>query len=62
MEDKGQGAPVRVVGPVTNRGDAIGSSNCSYAGGPDAEVMREIGETSHVLAYIVVANRSCTDV
>jgi serine phosphatase RsbU (regulator of sigma subunit) len=29
---------------------------------PDAEVMREIGETAHALAYIVIANRSYTDV
>ncbi|MFF5537796.1 hypothetical protein ACFY71_35905 [Streptomyces cinerochromogenes] len=29
VEDRGEGAPVRVVAPVTNRGDAIGLPNCS---------------------------------
>lgn len=29
---------------------------------PDAQVMREIGETADALAYIVIANRSYTDV
>ncbi|MFG2733124.1 PP2C family protein-serine/threonine phosphatase [Streptomyces canus] len=62
VEDKGEGALVRVVAPVTNRGDAIGLLELFLPAAPDAEVMREIGETAHALAYIVIANRSYTDV
>ncbi|MFF8096933.1 PP2C family protein-serine/threonine phosphatase [Streptomyces sp. NPDC016675] len=61
-EDKGEGALVRIVAPVTNRGDAIGLLELFLPVAPDAEVMREIGETAHALAYIVIANRSYTDV
>lgn len=62
VEDKGEGALVRVVAPVTNRGDAIGLLELFLPAAPDAEAMREIGETAHALAYIVIANRSFTDV
>ncbi|WP_307167458.1 PP2C family protein-serine/threonine phosphatase [Streptomyces rishiriensis] len=62
VEDKGEGALVRIVAPVTNRGDAIGLLELFLPVMPDAEVMREIGETAHALAYIVIANRSFTDV
>ncbi|MCC5035983.1 serine/threonine-protein phosphatase [Streptomyces sp. WAC 00631] len=62
VEDRGDGALVRVVAPVTNRGDAIGLLELFLPAAPDGEVMREIGETAHALAYIVIANRSFTDV
>ncbi|MGW5849961.1 PP2C family protein-serine/threonine phosphatase [Streptomyces sp. NPDC055254] len=58
----GEGQLVRVVAPVTNRGDAIGLLELFLPAAPSAEVMREIGETAHALAYIVIANRSHTDV
>ncbi|MEU8844622.1 PP2C family protein-serine/threonine phosphatase [Streptomyces roseus] len=59
--DAGAGT-VRVVAPVTNRGDAIGLLELFLPTPPTAEVMREIGEAAHALAYIVIANRSFTDV
>ncbi|MFD9404716.1 PP2C family protein-serine/threonine phosphatase [Streptomyces sp. NPDC060011] len=62
VQDHGQGALVQVVAPVTNRGDAIGLLELFLPGLPDAEMMREIGDTAHALAYIVIANRSFTDV
>ena len=62
VEDKGEGALVRIVAPVTNRGDAIGLLELFLPAAPDAETVREVGETAHVLAYIVIANRSFTDV
>ncbi|MEU1074577.1 MULTISPECIES: PP2C family protein-serine/threonine phosphatase [unclassified Streptomyces] len=62
VEDTGDGALVRVVAPVTNRGDAIGLLELFLPEAPDTGVMREIGETAHALAYIVIANRSFTDV
>ncbi|WP_443054367.1 PP2C family protein-serine/threonine phosphatase [Streptomyces sp. IBSBF 2435] len=61
-ESDGEGALVRIVAPVTNRGDAIGLLELFLPAAPDAEVMREISETAHALAYIVIANRSFTDV
>ncbi|MFF9089177.1 PP2C family protein-serine/threonine phosphatase [Streptomyces sp. NPDC014991] len=62
VEHRAEDALVRVVAPVTNRGDAIGLLELFLPAAPDAEVMREIGETAHALAYIVIANRSFTDV
>jgi hypothetical protein len=62
VEDKGGGPWVRVVAPVTNRGDAIGLLELFLSEAPGAEVMREISEIAHALAYIVIANRSFTDV
>ncbi len=62
VEDRGGAALVRVVAPVTNRGDAIGLLELFLPVAPSAQVMREIGETAHALAYIVIANRSYTDV
>lgn len=62
VEDKSEDALVRIVAPVTNRGDAIGLLELFLPKAPDAAVMREIGETAHALAYIVIANRSYTDV
>ncbi|MFE5142450.1 PP2C family protein-serine/threonine phosphatase [Streptomyces fagopyri] len=61
VEDRGEGA-VRIVAPVTNRGDAIGLLELFLPAAPDPAVMREISETAHALAYIVIANRSFTDV
>ncbi|MEV6759139.1 PP2C family protein-serine/threonine phosphatase [Streptomyces sp. NPDC051105] len=62
LEDTGDSTVVRIVAPVTNRGDAIGLLELFLPVAPDAEVMREIGEAAHALAYIVIANRSFTDV
>ncbi|CAM5635787.1 PP2C family protein-serine/threonine phosphatase [Streptomyces atroolivaceus] len=62
VEDRGDGSLVRIVAPVTNRGDAIGLLELFLSTAPDAAAMREIGETAHALAYIVIANRSFTDV
>ncbi|MEW2087247.1 PP2C family protein-serine/threonine phosphatase [Streptomyces sp. NPDC005283] len=62
VQDLGPGELVQVIAPVTNRGDAIGLLELFLPAVPDGEVMREIGETAHALAYIVIANRSFTDV
>ncbi|MFI0718975.1 PP2C family protein-serine/threonine phosphatase [Streptomyces sp. NPDC021224] len=61
VEDTGWEAQVRVVAPVTNRGDAIGLLELFLPKAPEEAVMREIGETAHALAYIVIANRPFTD-
>ncbi|MET9677923.1 PP2C family protein-serine/threonine phosphatase [Streptomyces sp. NPDC006482] len=53
---------VRIVAPVTNRGDAIGLLELYLPDRPDGDAMRQIGVAAHALAYIVIANRSFTDV
>ncbi len=62
VEDGDAGALVRILAPVTNRGDAIGLLELFLPAAPGPEVMREIGEAAHALAYIVIANRPFTDV
>ncbi|MFG2596544.1 PP2C family protein-serine/threonine phosphatase [Streptomyces sp. NPDC048462] len=61
VEAAGRAELVRVVAPVTNRGDAIGLLELSLPSAPDAEVLREVGEAAHALAYVVIANRPFTD-
>ncbi|MYV95706.1 SpoIIE family protein phosphatase [Streptomyces sp. SID1034] len=61
VENGRAGELVRVVAPVTNRGDAIGLLELFLPAAPGTEVMREIGELAHGLAYIVIANRPFTD-
>ncbi|MFC9290143.1 PP2C family protein-serine/threonine phosphatase [Streptomyces sp. NPDC057052] len=62
VADRGGDGMVRIVAPVTNRGDALGLLELFLTAMPDEEAMREIGEAAHALAYIVIANRSFTDV
>ncbi|GAA4838358.1 PP2C family protein-serine/threonine phosphatase [Kitasatospora terrestris] len=61
IQEPGSHELVRVVAPVTNRGDAIGLLELFLPQPPDAAVMQEISQTAHALAYIVIANRSFTD-
>ncbi|MFI1154499.1 hypothetical protein [Streptomyces sp. NPDC020817] len=44
VEHRGESRHVRVIAPVTNRGDAIGLLELFLPSVPDADVMREIGE------------------
>jgi serine phosphatase RsbU (regulator of sigma subunit)/ribosomal protein L21E len=62
VEAGGEGDLVRIVAPVTNRGDAIGLLELFLPAVPDTRVMREISQAAHALAYIVIANRPYTDV
>lgn len=55
------GRGLRVIVPVTNRGDAIGLLELILPGVPGADVLEEVGEAAHVLAYIVIANGRFTD-
>ncbi|MFD6989248.1 PP2C family protein-serine/threonine phosphatase [Streptomyces sp. NPDC059943] len=55
------GVRTRVIAPVTNRGDAIGLLELYLPRHPDLATLREISETAHALAYIVIANRPFTD-
>ncbi|MCM2417172.1 GAF domain-containing SpoIIE family protein phosphatase [Streptomyces sp. RKAG293] len=61
VEQLGDGNWTRVIAPVTNRGDAIGLLELYLPGHPDSAVIREISQSAHALAYIVIANRPFTD-
>lgn len=57
VTDQGQ----RVIVPVTNRGDAIGLLELLLPADPGKDVLDEVEEAAHVLAYIVIANERFTD-
>ncbi|MFF7771471.1 PP2C family protein-serine/threonine phosphatase [Streptomyces massasporeus] len=59
QEAAGQGH--RVIVPVTNRGDAIGLLELLLPADPGADVLDEVGESAHILAYVVIANGRFTD-
>ncbi|WP_407563440.1 PP2C family protein-serine/threonine phosphatase [Streptomyces sp. 184] len=55
------GQEQRVIVPVTNRGDAIGLLELLLPTDLGEDVLAEIGEAAHLLAYIVIANGRFTD-
>ncbi|MFF5186805.1 PP2C family protein-serine/threonine phosphatase [Streptomyces sp. NPDC000345] len=59
QEATGQGQ--RVIVPVTNRGDAIGLLELILPTDPGEDVLDQVGEAAHLLAYIVIANGRFTD-
>lgn len=59
QEATGQGQ--RVIVPVTNRGDAIGLLELLLPASPGDDILDEVGEAAHILAYVVIANGRFTD-
>ncbi|MEV5145161.1 PP2C family protein-serine/threonine phosphatase [Streptomyces sp. NPDC052727] len=59
VEPDGQGRQ-RVISPVTNRGDCIGVLEVTlpYA---DGNVLAQVGDAAHALAYVIVTDRRFTD-
>jgi Stage II sporulation protein E (SpoIIE) len=53
---------VRVVVPVTDRGDAIGLLEMTLSQAPEPDEIVDIGSAAHALAYVVIAARQFTDV
>ncbi|SFP57357.1 Serine phosphatase RsbU, regulator of sigma subunit [Geodermatophilus dictyosporus] len=53
---------VRVIAPVTDRGDAIGLLELVLPGQPPAVVVADVAAAAHALAYVVIAARRYTDV
>ncbi len=51
---------VRVVLPVTNRGDCIGVLEVTVPA-CDEEVLAQLGEAAHALAYVIITDRRFTD-
>ncbi|WP_245778223.1 PP2C family protein-serine/threonine phosphatase [Lentzea xinjiangensis] len=58
QEPDGDG--VRVVLPVTNRGDCVGVLEVTVPS-LDEEVLAQLGEAAHALAYVIVTDRRFTD-
>ncbi|MFJ8554263.1 PP2C family protein-serine/threonine phosphatase [Streptomyces sp. NPDC093676] len=59
-EEGGSGL-VRVIAPVTDRGDAIGVLELTLPAPPDPQTVHCISEAAHALAYVVIVNRRFTD-
>ncbi|MFC9268717.1 PP2C family protein-serine/threonine phosphatase [Streptomyces zhihengii] len=57
----GGGNGRRVLAPVTNRGDAIGVLELFLPGDVAPEVLAQVEEAAHALAYIIVTDRRFTD-
>ena len=51
----------RVLAPVTERGEAIGLLELYLPVEPEPDVVAEIGQLAHLLAFVVIANRRHTD-
>lgn len=62
-EEEGEAGPrgVRVIAPVSDRGDAIGLLELTVPARPDRQTMQLIVEAAHALAYVVITNRRFTD-
>ncbi len=52
---------VRVLAPVTNRGDIIGVLEMLLPGAPDADTVDYVASAAHALGYVVIVNRRFTD-
>ena len=52
---------VRLLAPVTNRGEAIGVLELRLARDVDERVLDDVALTAHALAYVIIANRRFTD-
>lgn len=51
----------RVLAPVTERGESIGLLELYLPDAPDHEVLAEVAQVAHLLAFVVIANRRHTD-
>jgi serine phosphatase RsbU (regulator of sigma subunit) len=51
----------RVLAPVTERGEAIGVLEVILPDQPDTDDVEEIAQLSHILAFVLIANRRHTD-
>ncbi|WP_207957383.1 GAF domain-containing SpoIIE family protein phosphatase [Streptomyces sp. YIM 98790] len=60
VQAAGNGHGQRVVAPVTNRGDTIGVLEL-FLPRPTQEVLEQVQQAAHALAYIIVTDRRFTD-
>lgn len=52
---------VRLLAPVSHRGDAIGVLELILPFDPDEQTVEDVAAAAHALAYVVIANRRHTD-
>jgi hypothetical protein len=52
---------VRMIVPVTDRGDAMGVLELMLPEPPDEQVQADVRAAGHALAYVIIANRRHTD-
>src|SRR5205085_11525281 len=52
---------VRVIAPVTNRGEAVGVLELRLPGAPDDGTLADVALAAHAFAYVIIANRRYTD-
>ncbi len=57
----GAGDLWRVLAPVTERGESIGLLELYLPEEPDRDVVAEVAQVAHLLAFVVIANRRHTD-
>jgi serine phosphatase RsbU (regulator of sigma subunit) len=60
-EGTGRSGQWKVLAPVTERGEVIGLLELLLPKEPDSEVVAEIAQLAHLLAFVVIANRRHTD-
>jgi serine phosphatase RsbU (regulator of sigma subunit) len=51
----------RILAPVTERGESIGLLELYLPDEPDQDVVAEVAQVAHLLAFVVIANRRHTD-
>ena len=51
----------RVLAPVTERGESLGLLEMYLPAEPDQELVAEVGQVAHLLAFVIIANRRHTD-
>ncbi|XVS60942.1 PP2C family protein-serine/threonine phosphatase [Actinosynnema sp. CA-299493] len=59
-QEQEDGDGVRVVLPVTNRGDCVGVLEVTVPS-LDEDVLAQLGEAAHALAYVILTDRRFTD-
>jgi hypothetical protein len=50
-----------ILAPVTERGESLGLLELQVPGEPDARTVEEVSRLSHLLGFVVIANRRHTD-
>lgn len=56
-----QDGEVRLLAPVSHRGDAIGVLELVLPRHPDEQTVADVAAAAHALAYVIIANRRHTD-
>jgi serine phosphatase RsbU (regulator of sigma subunit) len=61
VDVQGHDGQVRLLAPVSHRGDAVGVLELALPLHPDEQTVAEAAAAAHTLAYVIIANRRHTD-